>query len=345
MLMLPALVMTQAAAPAAQAPKPDPVPPARIELTTPFPVHLGSVGPKEVREALFGIRNIHDKAFSLRVLDLSLGVSLEAAQLAEPLKPGEVRMVRVKIDPTGLEGYVKGAVRVGTDDPAQPNYILRLDLTVRPEVAVDSERKSLGDVAPHEKPEARFRLTREGGEPLKVVLASEVPGYLEAELLPEGSATELRLVLRPEKLKPGVTAGLEVLKVATNGPRQPLFTLYLDWRLSTPVIATPSRLVFSDLKTTLLAVELTSRDGKPFRITQAAVVGRGFELIDKPGAETVRHTLRVRRVGSQAEALLELRCSNQEGDLKIPLRFLDPRAKPSGPRPAAPPPEPPGHRH
>lgn len=344
MFFLSALLLLQAPAPPAVA-KADPVPPARIEMTTPFPVHLGSVGPRERREAVYGIRSVHDRPFRLRVLDLSLGLSLDEAQLAAPLQPGETRMIKVGVDPSGLEGFIKGAVRLGTDDPGQPNYILRYDMAVRPEVAVDSLRKAFGDVAPHESPELRFRFTREGGDPLKLVLASEVPSHLEAELVHEGASADLRITLRPGRLKPGTTAGLEVLKVATNAPRQPLFTLYADWRISLPVVAAPSRLVFADLKITLLGLELTSRDGKPFRILQADVEGAGFQLLDAPGPEAARHVLRVRRVGRTAEALLVLRCSNLEEPLKVPLRFLDPKARPPKGTAPAPLPEDHGHHH
>lgn len=329
----PAPVLTHASVPAPKTSQSDPLPPARIEITTPFPVHLGSVGPRESKEAIFGLRSTHDRPFRFRVLDLSLGMSLDEGQLAEPIKPGEVRLVRIKVDPSGMEGFVKGAVRLGTDDPTQPNYILRYDMVVRPEVAVDNERKSLGEVAPHETPEARFHFTREGGDPLKLVLASELPSHFETELIPNGTSADLRITLHPNRLKPGVTAGLEVLKVATNGPKQPLFTLYLDWRLATPVIPTPARLVFSDLKTTLLGLELTARDGKPFRISKAEIQGKGFDLIDAPGAEASQHTLRVRRTGHNPEAMLVLTCSNQEAPLKVPLRFLDPAAQPMASQP------------
>lgn len=347
MLLLPAILLLQAPAPAPAGPvgNPDPVPPARIEMTTPFPVHLGSVGPRDIREAVYGIRSIHDRPFRFRVLDLSLGLSLDETQLAEPLKPGEVRMLRVKVDPTGLEGFIKGAVRLGTDDPAQPNYILRFDMMVRPEVAVDSGRKSLGDVAPHESPEVRFRFTREGGELLKLVLASDLPTHLDAELVHDGAVADLRLTLRPGRLQPGTTAGLEVLKVATNAPRQPLFTLYLDWRIATPVVPAPSRLVFSDLKTTLQGLELTARDGKPFRLLKAEIEGQGFHLLDLPGPESARHVLRIRRTGRTAEAMLVLQCSNMETPLRVPLRFLDPKARPAKGSVPIPPPEEHGHRH
>lgn len=349
MWLLPAYLLLQSLAstpPVPPAPKPDPVPPARIEITTPFPVHLGSVGPREVREARFGLRSTHDRPFSFRVLDVSLGVSPDSATLAEPMLPGEVRTLLIKVDPSGLEGYIKGAVRLGTDDPGQPNYILRFDMVVRPEVAVDSGRKSLGEVAPHESPEARFRFTREGGEPLKVALAVAVPPYLDAELIHEGATVDLRLTLRPERLQPGTTAGLDVLKVTTNGPKQPEFTLYLDWRITTPVVTTPSRLVFTDLKTTLQGLELTARDGKPFRILKAEIQGKDFELLDRPGPEAARHLLRVRRTGRSREGLLLIECSNLDGPLKVPLRFLDPKARPGkASAPAPPPPPAPRHEH
>jgi hypothetical protein len=345
MFILPALLLLQAPAPAPAA-KPAAVPPARIELTTPFPVHLGSVGPKEIREAVFGIKSTHDRPFRFRVLDLSLGLRLDEAQLAAPLQPGEIRMLRVQVDPAGLEGFIKGAVRLGTDDPAQPNYILRYDMAVRPEVTVDAARKSLGDVALHESPELAFRFRREGGDPLKLVLASELPPYLDAELVPGGDTAELRVTLRPARLKPGVGAGLEVLKVATNAPKQPLFTLYLDWRVVLPVVPEPSRVVFTDLKTTLAALELTSRDGKPFRILKTDIEGRGFQVLDAPVAEGSRQVLRIRRTGKNAEALLVVHCSNLEQPLKVPLRFLDPKARPAkGAVPPPPPAEEHTHRH
>jgi hypothetical protein len=344
MLLLPALLLLMQAPPAPAPVKPDPLPPARIELTTPFPVHLGSVGPREIREAVFGIKSLHDRPFHLRVLDLSLGLSLDEAQLTAPLQPGEVRLVKVKVDPAGLVGPIKGAVRLGTDDPGQPNYILRYDMLVRPEVTVDAERKSLGEVAPHESPEQSFRFRREGGDPLTLVLASEISPYLDMERIQEEGGEDLRVTLRPRRLKAGVTAGLEVLKVATNAPKQPLFTLYLDWRIALPVIPEPSRLVFTEPKTTLLAVELRSRDGKPFRILKTGLEGQGFQVLDAPAAESARQTLRIRRTGKVAEAMLVIHCSNLEEPLKVPLRYLDPKARPAkGVVPAPSPSEEPHH--
>ena len=344
MLFPAALLLMQP--PTLPPPPADAVPPSRIEITTPFPAHLGSVGPKETREAVFGIRSIHDRPFRFQILDLSLGTALDEAQLTESLKPGEVRLIRVKVDPTGMLGFVKGGIRLGTDDPTQPVYILRYDMAVRPEVSVDAESKSLGEVAPYESPEASFHFTREGGDPLRLVLASEIPVYLDTRLVHEGTHADLQITLRAGRLPAGTTAGLEVIKVATNGPRQPLFTLYLDWRITTPVVPTPSRLVFSDLTTTLQGLELTARDGKPFRILKAEIQGRGFELLDKPGAASSRHVLRVRRVGHATDAMLVLECSNQDTPLKVPLRFLDPNARPpKGTMPVPPPPEDHGHQH
>lgn len=253
-------------------------------------------------------------------------------------------MVKVKVDPTGLVGPVKGAVRLGTDDPGQPNYILRYDMMVRPEVTVDAERKSLGDVAPHETPELTFRFRREGGDPLKLVLASEVASYLDAELVPGDGGEDLRLTLRPRRLQPGVTAGLEIFKVATNASKQPLFTLYLDWRLALPVVPEPSRVVFTEPKNTLLPLELRARDGKPFRILRTEVQGRGFQVLDAPTAAEARQVLRIRRTGTTAEALLLVHCSNLAEPLKVPLHYLDPKARPvKGVLPGLPPVEP--HHH
>lgn len=323
---------------------PGEVPPAKITLTTPFPVHLGNVSPKQVQDAVFGIKSLADHPFHMKVMDLSLGLDLDAAQLESPLLPGEVRMVHVRVNPDGMLGYIRGAVRLGTDDPAQPFYILRYDMFVRPELAVDAERRSLGEVAPWESPTAVFRFTREGGEPVRVELAAPPPPYLQVEVVPQGAVAELRATLRPSLLKPGVMAGLEVLRVTTNAPKQPSFTLYLDWRLALPVLPSPSRLVYDDPKTTLLAVDLKARDGKPFRILSAAIEGKGYELLDRPGPAAERQVLRVRRTGTAPSALLVLRFQDSDQALKIPLEYLDPKARGTAPRVPAPEPEP-EHSH
>jgi len=317
----------------AQAPPPkaaDPVPPAQITLTTPFPVHLGSVGPRELKDAVYGVKSLAKHPFHLKVMDLSLGVDLDAAQLKAPLQPGEVRMLHVRVNPDGMLGYIRGAVRLGTDDPAQPFYILRYDMMVRPEVTVDAERRNLGAVAPYESPTATFRFTREGGEPLRVTLVSPLPSYLDATVVPQGERAELQITFRPARLTPGMLAGLDVLKVATNGPRQPVFTLYLEWRLALPVVPAPSRVVFDDRTTTLQALYLASSDGRPFRIASATVEGHGFQLIDRPGPEAARQVLRIRRTGTDPSALLVLRFAGQDEPLRIPLLFLDPRAPRGG---------------
>jgi uncharacterized protein YcgL (UPF0745 family) len=237
-------------------------------------------------------------------------------------------------------------VRLGTDDPAQPKYILRFDMTVRPEVTVDAERGSLGDVAPHESPEIRFHFTREGGEPLKVDLVSAVPPHLDADLVRAGTTAELRITFHPARLQPGVTAGLEVLQVATNAPKQPQFTLYVDWRLALAVVPVPSRLVFSDPQTTLLELTLTARDGQPFRILEASIQGQGFELLDPPTKAAHQHVLRIRRGGREPQAMLVLTFSNQDSPLKVPLRFLDPTARPATvTAPSSGVPQHPGHPH
>jgi hypothetical protein len=330
--LFPALLFAQAPqakAPVAPNSVKDQVPPAQITLTTPFPVHLGSVGPKEVKDAVYGIKSLADHPFHLKVLDLSLGLSLDETQLKAALEPGEVRLVHVRVNPDGMLGYIRGAVRLGTDDPAQPFYILRYDMMVRPEVSVDAENKSLGEVAPYESPMAVFRFTREGGDLLRLALTSKLPPYLDAEIVPKGTEADLRVTLRPARLDPGMLAGLDVLKVSTNAPQQPSFTLYLDWRLTLPVLPSPSRLVFDDPKTTLLALTLISRGGKPFHIASAKVEGDGFQLLDQPGPASARQVLRIRRTGKTPSALLVLRFEGHAQPLRVPLVFLDPHAQAS----------------
>ncbi len=309
---------------------PPAVPPAQITLTTPFPVHLGSVGPREAKTAVFGIKSLARHPFRLRVMDLSPGLSLDEPQLEAPLRPGEVRRLRVRVDPTGLEGPIRGAIRLGTDDPAQPFYILRYDMTVRPAVEVDATRQDLGAVAPYESPSAVYRFRREDGEPLRLALEALLPPYLQAAVSPTGGGAEVRVTLRPARLPPGVLSGLEILQVATHVPRHPRYALTLAWHLALPVRPSPSRLVFDDLDTLELPLELTSRNGRPFRISGASVEGRGFALAAPAGPAAPRQVLRIRRTGTEPSALLVLHIAGQDAPLRVPLLFLDPRAPAPG---------------
>lgn len=317
-ILLPALLASPA------------VPPAQITLTTPFPVHLGSVGPRETKEVVFGIKSLARHPFRLRVMDLSPGLSLDERQLDSPLQPGEVRRLRVRVDPTGMEGPIRGAMRLGTDDPAQPFYILRYDMTVRPAVEVDATRQDLGAVAPYESPSAVYRFRREDGEPLRLTLEPPLPPYLQATVSPTGGGAEVQVTLRPALLPPGELSGLEILRVATHVRRHPRYTLTLAWHLALPVRPSPSRLVFDDLDTLELPLELASRDGRPFRITQASIAGRGFALAAPPGPAAPRQVLRIRRTGNEPSALLVLRIAGQDAPLRVPLLFLDPHAPAPG---------------
>jgi len=112
------------------------------------------------------------------------------------------------------------------------------------------------------------------------------------------------------------------------------------------VVPEPSRVVFTEPKNTLLALELRARDGKPFRILRAEVQGRGFQVLDAPGPEAARQVLRIRRTGTAPEALLRVHCSNLEEPLEVPLRYLDPQARPAkGALPPAPQPAEDHHHH
>ena len=68
-------------------------------------------------------------------------------------------------------------------------------------------------------------------------------------------------------------AGLELLKVSTNAPKQPTFDLTLAWKLKLPILAVPSRVVWDEPKIRGFKLEVKSRDGKPFRILETRIEG------------------------------------------------------------------------
>ena len=310
--------------------------------------NLGSIGPKEVKTTTWELQNLAEGPTTFRLLDLAPGVRVDEGPLATPFAPGESRTISMSIDPTGFVGYQRRAARLESSDPDQPRYILRAEMTVRPEMAVDSLRRSLKAVKPFESPEVVFTFTREGGELAQIKLLTPLPPYLEAELVHQGIKAELHLTLRPRLLKPGVQAGLELFKVETNAPREPQFSLALDWRLHLPIVPEPSRVVFENLNRPSLPLGLKAANRKAFKILKAEIIGEGFavgvfpkgtrpasrQIGTLPSKATKSYAIPVWVLAKEeAHAVLNLHCEGMDDPLQVPLAFLPPSAPAPAPKP------------
>jgi len=299
------------------------VDPARLEVIPPGRIRVGSVGPTEKKTLAYTFRNISAAPISLRVGDLSPGVTVQGPALEKPIGAKESAALSMTIDPTDFVGVQRRNVRILTDDPKQGRYMLPVEIVVRPDLTVDQERKSFGDIASHESPQVSFTFLRETDTPLQLRLVSPLPDYLEQEWSSEAKRAELRLTFRPTSVAPGTKLGLETLVVESNAPHQPRFTLYLDWKLRRPVEAAPSRLVFLNPTDKVLGFSLKGRDGQPFTLLDAVIEGQGFTLEPLPKGPATEHKLRVlRSVDTEAKAMLVLRFEGQEETLKVPLAYL-----------------------
>lgn len=315
-------------APAAQTPAAAPAPARKFRFRVePDTIqHLGDVGPRELRTLAYEVINQSDKPISFTLGDLAVGTTVDAASLATPLAPGDRRKVIMTLNPEGWVGYQRRAARLEPDDPAEPRFVLKVDMTVRPDLTVDATRKELGAVAAHESVETVFAFKRETGDPLELKLLTTPAAYLDADLSTHGGTGELRLTLRPALLKGGQAAGLEILKVATNAPHQREFLLYLSWRLKLPVELEPARLAFDSLKER--HASLTLRGEKPFRIESIEFDHKAYELAGQTHGEAKEHRITLFRKGiPKAESPLTLRLSGVADPLVIPVLFKDPRVK------------------
>ncbi|HJW08785.1 MAG TPA: hypothetical protein VJ483_04075 [Holophagaceae bacterium] len=324
--------------PAQAAPAPKPAPwKYRFKVDPDKPQSLGDIGPVEVRTLTYKITNVGDKPLQFRLGDNSPGTTMDDAPFKAPFAPGETRTATMRVDPTGWDAYQRRAIRLETAD-GKERFTFRVDMQIRPDLTVDNAKKSMGQVGVQESPQASFLFSRETGEALKIALANKekLPAYLETEILGKGAKAELRATLRPRMLKPGASAGLEILEVDTNAPLQPKFTLYLDWELRRPVKPSPTRIVFEDPKVRVATLHLKGE--QPFRILKAEVKGEGFSAGILPEGEAKEQSLDLHRDGEpQEDALLVLTLSGVEDPLEVPLMWKDPQARPGE---AAPSPKP-----
>jgi len=310
--------------PAAQAPAQAPDP-ARLAIEPAGRVFVGSIGPREVKTVTYTFTNTSAAPIRLRLADLSPGVEVHGPALEQPFAPGQKQVLTLTVDPTDFVGRQVRNVRLLTDDPRQGEYRLPLAMDVRPDLTVDALRRDLGNVAPHESPQAIFAFVRETRVPTVLRVTSALPPYLEQEMVPGPEGVRLLFTFRPQLVPPGSTLGLETVEVETNAPHQPSFTLYVSWRLHHPVEATPARLVFLDPAVDRQDLTLAARDKHPFTLEKAEIEGTGFEVGGLPAAAAPALKLSIRRTApGPVKAVLILRFAGMAEPLKVPLSFLPP---------------------
>ena len=299
------------------------VDPARLEVSPKGRVQIPSVGPREKKQLQYLFKNISTAPITLRTLDLAPGVTVEGPALQQPIGAGASAALTMTIDATDWVGWQKRNVRLATDDPKQGEYFLPVEMTVRPDLTVDGERKTFGDVKSHETPQVKFIFTRETGDPTQIRLVSKLPDYLEAEWESAKNITELRLSFHSGKVAPGVALGLETLQIETNAPHQPKFTLYVDWMLKRAVEATPARVVFLDTRTLISTLRLRRRDGKALAIEKMAIEGDGFKVTPASKEPAEELQLRIHRTAArEGKAMLILHFVGEAEVLKVPLAYL-----------------------
>jgi len=300
-----------------------PFAPPRLRVEPPGRVDLGELGPLENRVQGYTFSNTSGAPITLRLLDLSPGVSVAGPALRRPVPARGSATLELRVDPAGLVGPQTRNVRLGTDDPRQGSYYLPVRMTVRPDLTVDGTRRSYGDVGSRESPCCVFNFSRETGMPLALRLATPLPAYLECDLQARGPGAQLAFTLRPGRIPPGMLLGLDRVRVESNAPLQPGFDLYLEWRLRHAVEASPARLLFPSSGPDRLELKLRSRNGSPFRILGAELEGDGFQQGPLPSAPAAEQALAIRRTASAAcRAMLVLRVEGEEAPLRVPVAYL-----------------------
>jgi hypothetical protein len=309
--------------PAGPDPVQKPFAPPRLRIDPGGRVDLGELGPLETRTQSYTVTNTSAAAITLRLLDLAPGVSVAGPALEHPIPPMASKLLVLRVDPADSVGPQARNVRLGTDDPGQGSYFLPIRMKVRPDLTVDGERRTFGDVGFRESPEAVFSFARETGKPLAVRIVTGLPPHLEGEVRAEGAGAQVAFTLRPGRIPPGMRLGLERVRVETNAPLQPSFDLYLEWRLHHAIEAAPQRVVFADPEPDTLVVRLKARNGVPFRILGARLEGEGFQLGPLSRSSAPGQTLSVRRTTTvPSRAMLVLECSGEEDPLRIPIAYL-----------------------
>ena len=149
-----------------------------------YPVYTASVQSGSIVSHTFELTNTGDETLSITTVQTSCGCTTTA--LAKPnLAPGESVDLEAKVNTAGFVGTVERTLTVQSNDPATPNLVLRMALTVANEAETTPSQDRASSPSP----------ATVGSQTPAVVLPAVWPLVLVG-ILAAGLALLLVLVLR-----------------------------------------------------------------------------------------------------------------------------------------------------
>jgi hypothetical protein len=143
------------------------------------------------------------------------------------IQPGEKVFLKTIFDPTGYEGEVSKNITIKSNDPQNPEKIIKAEITVlrvpNPDIELSEQTFNLGDIKKGERPSVNFTISNTGDSDLiieEIVSEKLFSHNLEIPLtITPDKQFEGQIVINTEQLKEGEFR--KAVRIMTNDPQNP----------------------------------------------------------------------------------------------------------------------------
>jgi len=252
----------------------------RISCLSPI-YEFGSMDNSRSVERDFEIRNAGDE--TLRIGKVRACCGATAKMSSKTIEPGTNAIFRVKLSLRGRKGKQRKSFYIGSNDPKQPYFQVRMIGTAAAAVDVNPRHVDFGRVEKDAALTNVVRIACRGSNAFRVtntVFSSE--RFAASVSSPAPEAHEVTIATVPP-LPPGVSTG--TLTLSTDSVKYPRLTISVAATVSSDLVVVPREIVLTeaeDAGPVTRYVAIRSRGGKPFRVTKVELPDDGIERVLSP---------------------------------------------------------------
>lgn len=239
-----------------------------------YSYNFGSVDETEEVEHDFILRNIGDEPVIIQKIDSSCGCTTTRLG-GKVLQPGISTVLTAKINLRGRRGSQNKHIYVQSNDPKQPQLVLKMVGNVTSQIDIFPRRIDFMDIKPDQSVSRTAMITNNAGKPMRITGMVSTGKFfsVDRKTIEEGKRYQIEIKTKPP-LQNGMSRGSVTIK--TNNPKYATISIPVTVRVPSDIVVAPRIISVpydgKESKPISFFTLIKSRGNKPFNITR----------IDKP---------------------------------------------------------------
>lgn len=203
-------------------------------------IDFGEVRSGTVLSHTFRLENRGERLLQIRNIRTSCGCTASELSTRE-IPAGGSATLAATLDLTGRSGPQAEQIRIQSNDPQNPDRVLRLTAHAIPRVRVTPRTLNFQQISAETPPSGQIRIEATSGSPLQVTGIRTASQQLETHLTEVRPGQLYQLEVRPLEL---LEAGhfTERLEILTDDPEEPSIPVLIMWQIAEALIIAPRQL-------------------------------------------------------------------------------------------------------